>query len=35
MAGACALAITTQVGTVFVTGDFKIDNTPIDGKRRI
>ena len=33
MAGACALAITTQVGTVFVTGDFKIDNTPIDGKK--
>lgn len=33
MAGACALAITTGVGTVFVTGDFKIDNTPIDGKK--
>ena len=33
MAGACALAITTQVGTVYVTGDFKIDNTPIDGKK--
>ncbi len=33
MAGACALAINTPVGTVFVTGDFKIDSTPIDGKR--
>lgn len=33
MAGACALAITTPLGTVFVTGDFKIDNTPIDGKK--
>lgn len=33
MAGACALSITTPVGTVFVTGDFKMDNTPIDGKK--
>lgn len=33
MAGACALAVTTSAGTVFVTGDFKIDNTPIDGKK--
>ncbi len=33
MAGACALAITTPAGTVFVTGDFKMDNTPIDGKK--
>lgn len=33
MAGACALAVTTNAGTVFVTGDFKIDNTPIDGKK--
>lgn len=33
MAGACALSITTPVGNVFVTGDFKIDNTPIDGKK--
>lgn len=33
MAGACALSITTPLGTVFVTGDFKIDNTPIDGKK--
>ena len=27
----CALAITTPVGTVFHTGDFKIDTMPIDG----
>lgn len=33
MAGACALSVTTPVGIVFVTGDFKIDNTPIDGKK--
>ncbi len=33
MAGACALAVYTDGGTVFVTGDFKIDNTPIDGKQ--
>lgn len=33
MAGACALSISTPVGTVFVSGDFKIDNTPIDGKK--
>ena len=33
MAGACALSITTPLGIVFVTGDFKIDNTPIDGKK--
>lgn len=33
MAGACALAITCPAGTVFVTGDFKIDNSPIDGKK--
>ncbi len=33
MAGACALSITSPVGTVFVTGDFKMDNTPIDGKK--
>lgn len=33
MAGACALAVYTAGGTVFVTGDFKIDNTPIDGKK--
>lgn len=33
MAGACALSISTPLGNVFVTGDFKIDNTPIDGKK--
>lgn len=33
MAGACALNIACPVGNVFVTGDFKIDNTPIDGKK--
>ena len=26
-----ALAITTEVGTVIHTGDFKIDHTPVDG----
>lgn len=33
MAGACALAITTPLGVIFVTGDFKIDNSPIDKKK--
>ncbi len=33
MGGACALSIKTKCGTVFVTGDFKMDNTPIDGKK--
>ncbi|MCM1393613.1 MAG: ribonuclease J [[Eubacterium] siraeum] len=33
MGGACALAVRTKCGTVFVTGDFKMDNTPIDGKK--
>ena len=28
----CAFAITTPVGVVVQTGDFKIDTTPIDGK---
>lgn len=32
IAEASALSITTPVGVVFVTGDFKIDFTPIDGK---
>ncbi len=30
--GAVALAITTPVGTVIHTGDFKIDQTPLDGE---
>lgn len=29
--GCCALSINTHVGTVFFTGDFKIDYTPIGG----
>lgn len=33
IAGACALAIRTPVGTVFHSGDFKVDFTPIDGNR--
>ncbi len=32
IAEACCFAITTPVGVVFVTGDFKVDFTPIDGK---
>ena len=32
IAGAYALAITTPVGVVFVSGDFKIDFTPIAGE---
>ena len=32
IAGACALAITCPAGTVIVSGDFKIDYTPIDGQ---
>lgn len=29
---ACAFAIRTEAGTIIQTGDFKIDNTPIDGE---
>lgn len=29
---ACAFAIKTECGTIIQTGDFKIDNTPIDGE---
>jgi len=32
LAGACSLAIGTPLGTIFHTGDFKFDQTPIDGK---
>ena len=32
IAGAVALSITTPVGVVFHSGDFKIDYTPIDGE---
>lgn len=32
IAGAVALAISTPIGTVIHTGDFKIDFTPIDGE---
>lgn len=31
IAGACALSITTPVGVVFHSGDYKIDFTPING----
>jgi ribonuclease J len=27
----CAVAITTELGTVIVTGDYKFDQTPVDG----
>lgn len=33
IAGAYSLSITAPKGVVFMTGDFKIDNTPIDGRR--
>ena len=32
IADACSLAITTPVGVIIHTGDFKIDYTPIDGR---
>ncbi len=32
IADACAIAIRTPLGTLFHTGDFKLDMTPIDGK---
>jgi ribonuclease J len=28
---ACAVAVTTELGTVLVTGDYKFDQTPVDG----
>ena len=32
IAGACAIAIRCPAGTVLVSGDFKVDYTPIDGQ---
>jgi ribonuclease J len=32
VAGACSLALRTPVGTIFHTGDYKFDQTPIDGR---
>ncbi|MFL5821819.1 MAG: ribonuclease J [Solirubrobacteraceae bacterium] len=28
----CAVAVTTELGTVLVTGDYKFDQTPVDGQ---
>lgn len=30
---ACGLAITTELGTIVQSGDFKFDQTPVDGRR--
>ena len=27
----CAVALTTELGTVLLTGDYKFDQTPVDG----
>jgi ribonuclease J len=29
---ACGVALTTELGTILVTGDYKFDQTPVDGK---
>src|SRR3954469_13146049 len=28
----CAVALTTELGTILVTGDYKFDQTPVDGE---